>query len=65
MAVRTVVYRLLDLLSDAKERKDLAKTRSAEAGAVEVLAETTSENDPASTELGYAMTLGRTGGLPR
>ena len=49
MAVRTVVHRLLDLLSDAKERKDLARTRSAEAGAVEVLAETISENDPAST----------------
>ena len=49
VAVRTVVHRLLDLLSGAKERKYLARTRSADAGAVEVLAETTSENDPAST----------------
>ena len=38
---------LLDLLSDAEERKDLA--RSAEAAAVEVFAETISENDPASS----------------
>jgi hypothetical protein len=47
---------------------DLA--RSAEAVSVEVLAETISECDPASpgratTKLGYAMTLGRTGGLSR
>ena len=48
-AVRTVAvteHLLLDLLSDA-ERKDLAW--STEAAAVEVLAETISENDPAST----------------
>ena len=38
---------LLDLLSDSEERKGLA--RSAEAAAVEVLAETISEDDPAST----------------
>ena len=49
-AVRTVAFTermLLDLLSDAEERKDLA--RSAEAAAVEVFAETISENDPASS----------------
>ena len=49
MAVRTVSvieHTLLDLLSGAEERKDLA--RSAEATAVDVLAETISENYPAS-----------------
>ena len=37
---------LLDFLSDTEERKDLVG--SAEAAAVEVLAETVGENDPAS-----------------
>jgi hypothetical protein len=49
MALRTaaVIERtLLDLLSDAEERMNLA--RSAEAAAVEVLAETINENHPAS-----------------
>jgi hypothetical protein len=48
-AVRTVTVMertLLDLLSDANERMDM--TRSAEAVAVEVLAATISESDPAS-----------------
>jgi hypothetical protein len=51
VAVRTVAvieHMLLDLLSDIEERKDRA--RSAEvAAAVEVLAQTISENDPASS----------------
>jgi hypothetical protein len=50
VAVRTVAvieHMLLDLLSDAEERKDRA--RGAEAAAVEVLAQTIRENDPASS----------------
>jgi len=61
VAVRTVAVierTILDLLSDVEERMDLAS--SAEAATVEVLAETTSENDPVPratklNSLGYAI----------
>ena len=39
---------LLNLLSDAEKRKYLATIRSAEAEAVELFAESLSENNPAS-----------------
>jgi hypothetical protein len=64
-----LLYTLPDLLPDAKEGKDLARSQSADdAVPVEVSADFISENDPASsliaTSSGYAMTrtLGRTGG---
>jgi len=47
--VSVVEHTLPDLLSDAEERKDLAKSANSEAAVVEVLAETICENDPASS----------------
>jgi len=66
--VRTVAVihnTLLDLLSDAEERMDLA--RSAEAAAVEVVQRQSARMVllPRATLLGYAMTLGKTGSLSR
>ena len=71
MAVTTVTVikrTLLDILSDAEERMDLAMSAWVAAADSEVFAQTISENDPSlllprSTKLGYGMTLGMTGGL--
>ena len=60
---------LLDLLSDAQERKLKDPTKSAEAAAVDIHAKSISGNDPASSPLApafpvdyYVMTLLRAGG---
>jgi hypothetical protein len=46
------MYTLLDLLSDAEERKDLATSQSTDdAVPVEVTADSISENDPASSPI--------------
>jgi hypothetical protein len=47
-----LMYTLLDLLSDAEERKDLATSQSTDdAVPVEVTADSISENDPASSPI--------------
>ena len=56
--IAIIEHTLLDLLLDSEEGKDLARSVDSEVAAVEVLAETLND-------LGYAMTLGRTGGLSR
>ena len=74
VAVTTVTVierKLLDILSDAEERMDLARSAwvaVAAAADSEVLAQSISENDSfllllRSTKLGYGMSLGTTGGL--
>lgn len=60
-------HTLLGLLLDAEERMDLARSADSEAAkaAVECLQRLSARMIllPRATKLGYAMTLGRTGGL--